>query len=337
MPFNRRIVMASRPVGLPTERNFAVEQAPIPVAGPGQMLLKTLWLSLDPYMRTRMDEAKSYAPPLEVGAVMMGGTVCEVVESNVPGYSQGDIVLSNSGWQDYAVAGAKAVQKLDPKAFPVTLALGVLGMPGLTAYVGLIDLCDPKPGDTVVVSSASGAVGSVAGQLARLRGARVVGIAGGPRKTAYVTQDLGFDAAVDYKAADFAAALAHATPNGVDIYFDNVGGMVADAVFERLNPFARVSLSGQIATYNAIARTVEGPDRWTAVQTAIRVNRLKVQGFIVSDHWHRNADFLKEVGALVREGRIHYREDVTEGLENAPRAFIGLMQGQNFGKVLVKV
>lgn len=328
--------MASRPVGLPTERDFALERAPMPVAGPGQMLLKTLWLSLDPYMRTRMAEAKSYAQPLEVGDVMMGGTVCEVVESNAPGYNEGDIVLANSGWQDYAVAGTKAVQKLDPKAFPVTLSLGVLGMPGLTAYVGLIDLCDPRPGDTVVVSSASGAVGSVVGQLARLKGASVVGIAGGPHKAAYVREELGFDACVDYKAPDFPAALAAACPNGADIYFDNVGGRVADLAFEQLNPFARVALSGQIANYNDTAPS-SGPDRWTAMQTAIRIKRLKIQGFIVSDHWHRNADFLEEVGALVRDGHIRYREDVTEGLEKAPAAFIGLLQGRNFGKVLIKV
>ncbi|MEA1675592.1 NADP-dependent oxidoreductase [Nitrospirillum sp. BR 11163] len=336
MPLNRRIVLASRPEGLPTEQNFGMEQTSIPVAGPGQMLLKTRWLSLDPYMRARMSAAKSYTPPIEVGGLMVGGTIAEVVESNVPGFQAGDLVLSNSGWQEYAVAGPKSVHKLDTDGLPVTTALGVLGMPGLTAYVGLYDIGQPKPGETVVVSAAAGAVGSVVGQLAKLKGARAVGIAGGPEKCAFVVDELGFDACVDYKAGNFKEALAAACPNGVDVYFDNVGGRVADAVFDLLNTFARVPLCGRIGNLNDTAPPA-GPDRVPALLSAILTRRLHVQGFIVSDHWHRNDAFLEEVGTLVKDGHLRYREDVTEGLENAVSAFLGLLQGKNLGKALVKL
>ncbi|MDE1148526.1 MAG: NADP-dependent oxidoreductase [Azospirillaceae bacterium] len=337
MPLNRRIVLASRPEGLPTEQNFGVEQASIPVAGPGQMLLKTRWLSLDPYMRARMSAAKSYTPPIEVGGLMVGGTIAEVIESNVPGFQRGELVLSNSGWQEYAVAGAKSVHKLEVEdGLPVTAALGVLGMPGLTAYVGLYDIGQPKAGETVVVSAAAGAVGSVVGQLAKRKGARAVGIAGGAEKCAYVVDELGFDACVDYKAADFKDALAAACPNGVDVYFDNVGGRVTDAVFDLLNTFARVPLCGRIGSIND-ATPPAGPDRAPALLTAMLTRRLHVQGFIVSDHWHRNDAFLEEVGALVKDGTLRYREDVTEGLENAVSAFLGMLQGKNLGKALVKI
>ncbi|HYE51280.1 MAG TPA: NADP-dependent oxidoreductase [Azospirillaceae bacterium] len=336
MAVNRRIVLASRPVGAPTEENFRLEEAPVPAPGPGEMLLRTVWLSLDPYMRGRMSTAKSYAQPVEIGGVMVAGTVARVVESNADGFAPGDLVLSQSGWQEYAVAGPKAVQKLDPAAFPVSLALGTLGMPGMTAYVGLIDIGEPKEGETVVVSAASGAVGSVVGQLAKARGCRAVGIAGGKAKCDYVTGELGFDACVDYRAPDFKARLREACPAGIDVYFENVGGEVGDACFELLNPFARVPVCGRIANYNDTALP-DGPDRLPALMGQVLVRRLKIQGFIVTERWNRYPDFIREVGALVREGRLRYREDVVDGLENAPRAFLGLLQGKNFGKLLVRV
>ncbi len=331
-----RILLAARPVGEPKQSDFRVEEMPVPQPGQGQMLLRTLWLSLDPYMRGRMSDAPSYAKPVEIGQVMEGRTVSEVVASNLAGYAAGDIVLSPSGWQTHAISEGKLTRKIDPALAPVSTALGVLGMPGMTAYTGLLDIGQPKPGETVVVSAASGAVGSVVGQIARIKGARAIGIAGGPDKCSYVTEQLGFDACIDHRAPDFAAQLKAACPNGIDVYFENVGGAVFEAVFPLLNDFARVPVCGQIATYNAVEMPA-GPLRTSQLTRAILTKRLTLRGFIVTDFAARHGDFLRDVSAWVREGRIKYREDIVDGLENAPRALIGLLRGQNFGKLLVRV
>jgi len=336
MAGNRRIVLASRPVGMPTPENFRLEEVTVPSPGPDQLLLRTIWLSLDPYMRSRMSTAASYAKPVELGDPMVGGAVCEVVESEADGFRPGDVVLAYTGWQEWSVAEARAVQKLDPKAFPVSLALGTLGMPGMTAYVGLVDIGQPKAGETVVVSAASGAVGSVVGQIAKIKGCRAVGIAGGRDKCDYVVNTLGFDACVDYKAPDFAQALAAACPDGIDVYFDNVGGSVADECIRLTNDFARIPVCGRIANYND-TQLPPGPDRVPWLMGLALVRRLKIQGFIVSDHWNRQEAFRQDVGGWLKEGRIRYREDVVDGLEKAPEAFIGLLQGRNFGKLLVRV
>jgi NADPH-dependent curcumin reductase CurA len=282
-------------------------------------------------MRGRMSAAKSYAKPVDVGAPMVAGTVSEIVKSRNPKFAVGDVVLAYSGWQDYAVSNGAGLRKLDPAAAPITTSLGVLGMPGMTAYVGLSEIGQPKPGETVVVAAASGAVGSVVGQIARIKGCRAVGIAGGPDKCRFVTEELGFDACVDHRAGDFARQLAAACPKGVDVYFENVGGAVQQAVWPLLNDFARIPVCGLIAQYNALA-PMPGPDMFSVLR-----KRLTLRGFIVSDFAHKQADFLRDVGAWVRAGRIKYREDVVEGLENAPAAFLGLLAGQNFGKMLVKV
>ncbi|HWR51114.1 MAG TPA: NADP-dependent oxidoreductase [Bryobacteraceae bacterium] len=333
---NRRIVLASRPTGEPRPENFRLEETDVPQPGAGQALLRTLYLSLDPYMRGRMNAGPSYAPPVEVGQVMEGGTVSEVVESHAPELRPGEVVLGYTGWQEYAAADAKALRKLDPALAPVTTALGVLGMPGMTAYTGLLNIGQPKPGETVVVSAASGAVGSVVGQIARIRGCRAVGIAGGPEKCGFVRDTLGFDACVDHRSPGFAADLQAACPQGIDIYFENVGGAVFQAVLPLLNPFARVPVCGLVAHYNA-TELPPGPDRVPAVMSAILVKRLTFRGFIVSDYAAQQPEFLRDVSGWLREGRIKYREDVVEGLKNAPEALIGLLRGRNFGKLLVKV
>ncbi|HYC05549.1 MAG TPA: NADP-dependent oxidoreductase [Azospirillaceae bacterium] len=336
MAVNRKWVLASRPVGMPTLENFRLEEAPVPVPGEGELLLRTLWLSLDPYMRGRMSAAKSYAQPVEIGGTMVGGTVARVEASNAPGFQPGDIVQCMNGWQDYAVAHPKAVVKLDPNAFPPTLALGTLGMPGLTAFVGLMDIGEPKAGETVVVSAASGAVGSVVGQLAKARGCRAVGIAGGKDKCDYVVNELGFDVCVDHKAPDFQEQLKAACPQGIDVYFENVGGKVGDACIALLNAFGRVPVCGRIANYND-TELPPGPDRMGLLLTQVLAKRLRLQGFIVSERWHRMGAFHEEAIPLIRSGKLKYREDVSEGLESAPEAFFGLLEGRNFGKLLVKV
>src|ERR1051325_2791005 len=307
----------------------------VPAPGPGEMLLKTLWLSLDPYMRGRMSDAPSYAAPVAIGQVMEGRTVSEVIASNLDGYAKGDIVLSPSGWQSHAISQGKLVRKIDPKIAPVSTALGVLGMPGMTAYTGLSEIGQPKAGETVV-AAASGAVGSLVGQIARIKGARAVGIAGGPAKCRYVTDELGFDACIDHRLSDMPANLRAACPNGIDVYFENVGGAVFEAVFPLLNNFARVPVCGQIATYNATEMPA-GTIRVSQLPRAVLTKRLTLRGFIVSDFAARQADFLRDVSAWLRDGRIKYREDVVDGLEAAPRALIGLLRRENFGKLLVRV
>ena len=334
---NRRWVLAARPEGEPKPDTFRLEQSELAEPGTGEVLLKTLWLSLDPYMRGRISAAKSYARGVEPGEVMVGGTVSEVVASNNPGFVQGDIVLSYSGWQEYQLTAGKELQKLDPKAAPISTALGVLGMPGMTAYIGLLQIGQPKAGETVVVAAASGAVGAAVGQIAKIKGARAVGIAGGADKCRYVKDELGFDAVIDRRDPTMPEQLAAACPNGIDVYFENVGGEVWDAVFPLLNNFARVPVCGMIAHYND-TELPPGPDKSPRIMRTILTKRLTVRGFLVSDWFaeHMGA-FQRDMAQWIREGKVKYREDVAEGLEAAPQAFIGLLKGKNFGKLLVRV
>jgi NADPH-dependent curcumin reductase len=328
---NRQIVLRSRPEGTPGLDNFELVQSPVPAPGDGEVVMRTRFLSLDPYMRGRMSAAKSYAKPADVGAPMVGGTVGEITASRHPGFSAGDIVLGYGGWQDYARSNGAGLRKLDPAAAPVTAALGVLGMPGMTAYTGLLEIGRPKPGETVAVAAASGAVGAVVGQIAKIKGCRAIGIAGGADKCRYVVEELGFDACLDHRAPDLAKQLEAACPAGIDVYFENVGGAVQQAVWPLLNDFARIPVCGLIAQYNATAPT-PGPDMFSVLR-----KRLTVRGFIVWDFAAREADFLRDVSEWIRTGQLKYREDVVDGLENAPAAFLGLLQGKNFGKLLVKV
>jgi hypothetical protein len=327
----RRVILKSRPVGAPKPSDFALVEAPVPAPGEGEILCRTIYLSLDPYMRGRISGVKSYAKGVDPGELMVGGTVGEVLESKHPGFKAGDVVQGYDGWQTHAVSKGAGVRTLDPSQAPISTALGVLGMPGMTAYVGLLDIGQPKPGETVVVSAASGAVGAVVGQIAKLKGCRVVGIAGAKEKCDYVVSQLGFDACVNYKTDELGPALQAACPKGIDVYFENVGGEITEAVVQLLNPFARVPLCGLISQYNATG-PITGPN-WRVLLT----NRVLVKGFIVSDHLDRMPAFLADVGRWVREGKIKYREDVVNGLDNAPAAFIGLLQGKNFGKLIVKV
>lgn len=332
----QRIVLASRPVGAPVPDNFRLEEVPIPTPGSGRMLLRTIWLSLDPYMRGRMSDARSYARPVGIGEVMEGGAVSEVAASNVPRFRQGEIVVGRTGWQTHALSDGSGLQTVDPAEAPIQTALGVLGMPGMTAYTGLLEIGKPAAGETVVVAAASGAVGSVVGQIATIKGARAVGIAGGADKCRYVRDELGFAACIDHRAPDLPALLAEACPNGIDVYFENVGGAVFDAVFPLLNPFARIPVCGLISAYNATSFS-PGPVLLPHLMRAILTKRLTVRGFIVSDFAARCEDFHRDVSAWLREGRIKYREDVVDGLVNAPQALIGLLEGKNFGKLLVRV
>jgi len=336
-PAMRRIVLASRPHGRPTAENFRLEETAMPPLPPGGLLLRVLYLSLDPYMRGRMDDRKSYVKPVGIGEVMAGEGVCAVLASDRPGYAAGDIVLAPTGWRTHAAWTGATLRKLDPAAAPITTGLGVLGMPGFTAYAGLYLIGKPKAGETVVVAAASGPVGSLVGQLAKIAGARAVGIAGGAEKCRYITDELGFDAAIDHRAPDFAARLAAACPNGIDIYFENVGGAVWQAVLPLLNAFARVPVCGLIAQYNATG-PASGPDLLPATMRAVLTKSLTLRGFInyefAAEHYPA---FLQTVSAGLAAGRIRYREDITEGLENAPDAFIGLLDGKNFGKALVRV
>jgi NADPH-dependent curcumin reductase CurA len=333
----KQIMLASRPKGLPTREDFRLEEAPMPGLPRGGLLLRVLYLSLDPYMRGRMDDRKSYAKPVGLGEVMTGEGVCEVIASDQPGYAVGDIVLAPTGWRTHAASAGAALRKLNPAAAPITTGLGVLGMPGFTAYAGLNLIGKPKPGETVVVAAASGPVGSLVGQLARLVSARAVGIAGGSEKCRAVVEEFRFDAAVDHRTPDFVEKLAAACPSGIDVYFENVGGAVWQAALPLLNTFARVPVCGLIAQYNA-ADPASGSNLLPATMRAILTKSLTLRGFInyefAAEHFPA---FLRTVGAAVAEGRIRYREDVTDGLENAPAAFIGMLEGRNFGKALVRL
>jgi NADPH-dependent curcumin reductase len=333
---NRQILLAGRPHGEPTPDNFQVVETALPEPGPGQMLLRTIYLSLDPYMRGRMNAGASYAPALEVGEVMVGGSVCAVVASNLPEYQPGELVVASGGWQEYALSDGEGVQKVDPALGPISYALGVLGMPGLTAYTGLLNIGEPKPGETLVVAAASGAVGSVVGQIAKIKGCRAIGIAGGAPKCRFVKEELGFDDCLDHRQPDLAQRLKEASPNGIDIYFESVGGAVFDAVLPLLNNFARIPVCGLIAHYNA-TELPAGPDRLPLLMQHILVKRLAFEGFIVFDYASQLAAFSSDMGNWLREGRVRYREDITDGLENAPRELIGLLKGENFGKKIIRV
>lgn len=331
MPKNKQVLLASRPTGWVQESNFSIVESDIPKPGPGELLVRNLWLSLDPYMRGRMNAVKSYARYVEIGEVMVGGTVGQVVESNHPKFRTGDHVVGSLGWQLYAVSNGEGLAKIDSGAVPLSAYLGVCGMPGATAWIGLLEHCAPKAGETVLVSAATGAVGSVVGQLAKLQGCRAVGIAGGPKKCAFAVEELGFDACVDYKAGKLLDDLRAACPDGVDCYFENVGGEVMDTAFRLLNPFSRVALCGMIADYNATE------PYGVKMLRALLTNRVKLQGFIVFD---RQDLYQRAVGQLVKwvaQGRIKYHETIAEGLENAPKAFIGMLKGENLGKQLVKL
>ena len=328
---NRRVLLRRRPVGAPRPDDFEVSESPIPTPEPGEILCRTLYLSIDPYMRGRMNAGRSYAASVELGQVMVGGTVSQVMESRHPGFARGDFVVGYAGWQTYAVSTGAGVRKLDPLQAPISTALGVLGMPGMTAYVGLLDIGQPAPGETVLVSAAAGAVGSVVGQIARIKGCRVVGIAGSKAKCDYAVSELGFDHCVDYRAQELLPALQAACPGGVDIYFDNVGGAALAAALKLINRNARIPLCGMIAQYNA-TELPSGPNL-----LPVLVSRALIKGFIVSDHADRLAAFLGDSTRWLREGRLKYREDVVQGLEAAPAALIGVLEGRNFGKMLVSV
>lgn len=334
---NRRIILNSRPVGAPTAANFRLEHATVPEPSDGQILLRTLYLSLDPYMRGRMSDAPSYIAPVTLGAVMEGGTVSRVDSSKHPDYQAGDLVLGFGGWQEYCLSDGKGLTKLDAQMIKPSLALGVLGMPGLTGYMGLLDIGQPKAGETVVVAAASGAVGSVVGQVAKIKGCRVVGIAGGPEKCRFVVDELGFDACIDRHRPDFSDQLKAKCETGIDVYFENTGGAVLDAVMPLLNVCARVPVCGLIAHYND-TELPPGPDRLGQLMRRILTRRLKVQGFIVfADYGGRFTEFYGQMSEWVKSGRVKFREDIVDGLENAPQALIGLLQGKNFGKLVIRV
>src|SRR6201993_4904946 len=335
MAQGQRIVLASRPVGGPKPSDFRVEEFAIPTPGQGEVLLRTIWLSLDPYMRGRMSDGPSYATPVPVGGVMEGGTVNEVIESRNPNFAKGDIVLARAGWQTHAISDGKGLARIDPKLAPISTAVGVLGMPGMTAYTGLLNIGKPQAGETVVVAAASGAVGSAVGQIAKIKGARAVGIAGGKDKCDYVKREFGFDECLDHRDPNLAAKLKDACPKGIDVYFENVGGAVFEAVYPLLNTFARVPVCGLIAHYNDSQAVAP---KWAAsIMFAILSKRLTFRGFIVSDFAPRHGDFLRDMSQWVREGKVKHKEFVTEGLESAPEAFMGLLKGANFGKQLVRV
>lgn len=334
---NRRVVLASRPQGAPTVDNFRLEHVSIPEPGEGEVLLRSVYLSLDPYMRGRMSDAPSYAAPVEVNAVMGAGTVSQVAKSHHPDYAVGDWVLAKGGWQDYAISDGEGLTRLGDKPDHPSYALGILGMPGFTAYVGLLDIGQPKPGETLVVAACTGPVGATVGQIGKIKGCRVVGVAGGAEKCRYAIEELGFDACIDHNADDFAEQLAKACPKGIDIYYENVGGKVFDAVLPLLNTWARIPVCGLISFYN-MTGLPEGPDRMALLMRTVLTKRLKIQGFIIFDHYaERYDEFARAMTAWLAVGQVKYREDLVDGLENAPQAFIGLLQGKNFGKLVVRV
>jgi NADPH-dependent curcumin reductase CurA len=337
MPNNREVRLASRPTGWPTEQNFEFADSEVPEPGDGEVLVRNVFMSVDPYMRGRMNDAKSYAAPQPLGAVMGGGTVGEVVESKHSNYKPGDMVVGMGGWQQYAVIDAAApgmLRKVDTSRIPLSAYLGAVGMPGVTAWYGLMKICEPKPGQTIVVSAASGAVGSAVGQLAKAKGCRAVGSAGGAEKCRYVVDELGFDACIDYKAhrdpKSLYQALKDATPDGVDGCFENVGGPVLDATLARMNAFGRIALCGMISGYNGEPIPIQQPQ-------LLLLSRQRIEGFIVSEHMEVWPEALKELGTMVATGKLKYRETIAEGIDAAPEAFIGLLKGRNFGKQLVKL
>jgi len=330
---NRQITLAARPVGTPKESDFALVETPVPELEEGQFLIQTVYLSVDPYMRGRMNDRKSYAEPVKLGAVMVGEAVGKVVESKHPKFQVGDVVAGMIGWQEYLVSDGTEIRKVHTGSQPISTALGVLGMPGMTAYFGLLEIADPQPGETVVISGAAGAVGSTVGQIAKIRGCRVVGIAGSEEKIAYLTDELGFDAAFNYKTTDdYISKLAELCPEGIDVYFDNVGGPITDAVFPLINKHARISICGQISQYNA-TELEQGPRLlWKLIE-----KQAKVEGFLVFQFFDKFRAAAADLSKWVEEGKIKYRERIDDGLENAPKIFLGLFEGANIGKQLVKV
>ncbi len=333
---NRQIVLAAYPEGAPADSDFALAESPVPEPDDGQVLCRAIYLSLDPYMRGRISPAKSYAKGVAIGEVITGGTVSQVIESKSPDFAEGDIVFGYTGWQDYAVMEAGQLKIVDPQLAPISTALGVLGMPGMTAYTGLANIGQPKEGETLVVAAASGAVGSAVGQIAKIKGCRTIGVAGEDDKCAFVVEELGFDACLNHKDADFAGKLASVCPDGVDIYWENVGGAVFEAVLPLCNEFARIPVCGLIAHSNA-TELPSGPNQVPVVMRSVLTKRLRIQGFIVWDFADQEAEFIETMSGWIREGRVKYREDFVDGLENAPGAFRGLLQGKNFGKLVIRV
>jgi NADPH:quinone reductase len=330
---NRKFTLDSRPLGMPKESDFKLVESPVLAPNVGELVVRSLFISVDPYMRGRMNDAKSYAAPVEIGAVMVGGVVGEVIGSNHSKFAVGDIVQGEFGWQEYAVSNGRGVRKVDPRLAPISTALGVLGMPGLTAYFGLLDIGQPKNGETVVVSGAAGAVGSIVGQIAKIKGCRVVGIAGGDDKIRYIVDELGFDGAFNYKSTrNYVEKLHDLCPGGIDVYFDNVGGAVTDAVIPLLNVHARLSICGQISQYN-LEKPEMGP-RWL---WPLIVKQARVEGFLVFQFADRFQQGVEEMAGWIRQGKLKYKEDIVEGFDELPRAFIGMLQGDNIGKRLVKV
>lgn len=330
---NRQITLAARPTGFPTESDFKLVETPVPTPGPGEVLVRTVYLSVDPYMRGRMNDRKSYAAPFALGQVMSGGVVGQVVRSNNPKFAEGTYVEGLLGWQDFSVSDGKGIRTVDRDLAPLSAYLGVLGMPGMTAYFGLLDIGKPQPGETVLVSGAAGAVGSTVGQIARLKGCRAVGVAGTDEKIRLLTGELGFDAAFNYHGVEnFVAKLKEVCPDGVDVYFDNVGGPLTDAAFQVANVHARICVCGQISQYN-----LEKPDLGPRLLWKMIEKRILAQGFLVFDYAARYKEAMTQLAEWYRAGQLQYRETVTEGLENAPRAFLGMLQGQNIGKQIVQV
>lgn len=333
MEMNKQILLVSRPSGAPTKENFELVEKPIPDIGEGEVLFKTSYLSVDPYMRGRMSDRKSYVPPFPLNEVVAGGVVGEVIESNSSRFKVGDFVLSDKGWQTHAVANEKELRKINPELAPVSTALGVLGMPGLTAYFGLLNIGQPKEGETVVISGAAGAVGTTVGQIAKIKGARAVGLAGSEEKVNYLVEELGFDAAINYKeTTDLRKALKEACPNGVDVYFDNVGGAISDTVLSLLNWGARIPICGQIALYN-----LEKPDLGPRIQSQLLVKSALMKGFIVSDYADQNKEAAIELSTWIKNGDLKFKENVVDGFENTVDAFLGLFEGENLGKQIVKI
>ncbi|WP_217519381.1 NADP-dependent oxidoreductase [Vibrio metschnikovii] len=334
---NRQIVLAARPHGAPTDSNFRLQHAAKPTPAQGEVLLRTIYLSLDPYMRGRMSDAKSYAQPVAIDDVMVGGTVCQVETSYHPDFTVGEWVLAYTGWQDYAISNGEGLLKLGRDPITPSYALGVMGMPGFTAYMGLLDIGQPKADETLVVAAATGPVGATVGQIGKIKGCRVVGIAGGEEKCRYAKQVLGFDECIDHKADDFAQQLAQACPQGIDVYYENVGGKVFDAVLPLLNTSARIPVCGLISQYNATALPT-GPDRLPLLMGTLLTKRIRMQGFIIfDDYGDRYSEFAREMSQWLSQGKIHYREQIVSGLDNAPQTFIGLLEGKNFGKVVIEV
>jgi NADPH-dependent curcumin reductase CurA len=332
-----QVLLRRRPQGAPTPEDFEIVETPVPQPAEGEVLVRAGWISLDPYQRGRMSDGPSYAKPVALGSVMEAYAAGEVVASRDPRFRPGEMVLAaGHGWQQFAAVPAERLERVDPAEAPLSTSLGVLGMPGFTAWLGLEEIGRPKPGEIVVVSAASGAVGSVVGQIAKMRGCHVVGVAGGGAKCRYATEELGFDVCIDHRAADLGTALDAACLRGIDVYWENVGGAVQAAVFPRLANFGRVVMCGIIAQYNR-ARGPDVPLQPGPNLGAAVVKRLRIQGFIITDHWERYPAFRAQMSEWVRAGRVKYREDVVDGLRNAPAAFIGLLEGKNFGKLLVKV